>query len=99
MIDIKSYNNVRYGYYLIKPMRKEDDLSSGFSMPDDESKLAYGEIVESGEYFYSNGESINLDFEVGDMVVFRDSGNIKLSIMGSKHILVPHENVYISEEK
>jgi len=51
---------------------------------------------DESDGFIMPGHLYDLDFVEDQVVIFRDSGNMKFKIDGSEHLLVPHENVYAS---
>ena len=94
MLKLDAYDVPAFGYYLVK-LHRNIEADENFEMPSESSELATGEIVSSGEVFIIGETQFDLEFNRGDVVVFKRHTGFTIEIEKKKYKILPYDSVLL----
>jgi len=92
------------GRILIKPAPKETKSKSGIIVPDSAQEKAFeGTIIAIGPgRMLDNGQKVDIEFEVGDVVIYCQYGGTEIKIDNEAYLILSVRDILarkIKEEK
>lgn len=88
-------------YVLVEEENDTEQTEGGIFLPQSASGegIKFGSVRAVGPGRYENGQLIEVDFEPGQKVVWKDISEIEFRFEGSRHTMVPADSIVATVEQ